>query len=532
MPSSDPASLENSRFLHALESKKRRESVGEVMARRRSSAIAIVPRLTRSSQAIDRKAKQTPLMMMTRQETNHRESMYSATNTMWDPHIDAFEVLRATITGITRNMQAFHVKEILDTEAAEQRSQDDPFKQVRRLSSASSRFQSYSDETSHGSGALTDYGYHRRIRSQGSVAIDTQRHSLEEVYAPWLHSQPKETTLHSMPVSPSLTSLFLTTNTLINSRLDELSETASIASSASHDTDLLAVEWRTRFLELLTSCITQSEELETFSTELLNAEGRVRELMAINDTVEEQFEKREKAYADRITECEEVARQQLHMIESLAELMADLDMQINLQNQEEDESPDEDEEMTRWDFRKTIADLLHLEEKNDMIHKMRWDVGMCVGGGVGTGHVIHTFEGRLRGIEMMIAGSGVVEDTEKPSKVTHVSPTLQHTKLRRHHYMLHISAEDRKKRFVLLPRQQWTPDITTDQCQFQSGSQKIQCNTQFSFFQRKHHCRKCGMIVCQRHSANQLPLFSYDSPSVEWSRVCDGCFYGLIIRTK
>ncbi|OAD72182.1 hypothetical protein PHYBLDRAFT_9747, partial [Phycomyces blakesleeanus NRRL 1555(-)] len=50
------------------------------------------------------------------------------------------------------------------------------------------------------------------------------------------------------------------------------------------------------------------------------------------------------------------------------------------------------------------------------------------------------------------------------------------------------------------------------------------CNTQFSFFQRKHHCRKCGMIVCQRHSANQLPLFSYDSPCVEWSRVCDACF--------
>ncbi|KAL0075298.1 hypothetical protein J3Q64DRAFT_1841625 [Phycomyces blakesleeanus] len=513
MPSSDPASLENSRFLHALESKKRRESVGEVMARRRSSAIAIVPRLTRSSHAIDRRGKQTPLMMMTRQETNQQDSMYSAAHTLWDPRIDAFEVLRATITGITRNMQAFHVKEIFDTETAERRTQDDPFEQVRRLSSASSRFVSYSDETSHGSAALADCGYHRRIRSQGSVTIDTQRPPLEgDVYAPWLHyHQPKESSPHSIPASPSLTSLFLTTNTLINSRLDELSETASIASSASHDTDLLAVEWRTRFLELLTSCITQSEELETFSTELLNAEGRVRELMAINDTVEEQFEKREKAYADRITECEEVAKQQLHMIESLAELMADLDMQINLQNQDEDESPDEDDEMTRWDFRKTIADLLHLEEKNDMIHKMRWDVGMCVGGGVGTGHVIHTFEGRLRGIEMMIAGSGVVEDTEKmPTKAT----------------------KDRKERFVLLPRKQWTPDTTTDQCQFQSGSLKVQCNTQFSFFQRKHHCRKCGMIVCQRHSANQLPLFSYDSPCVEWSRVCDACFYSLIIRTK
>ncbi|KAI8878191.1 hypothetical protein K501DRAFT_146020, partial [Backusella circina FSU 941] len=52
------------------------------------------------------------------------------------------------------------------------------------------------------------------------------------------------------------------------------------------------------------------------------------------------------------------------------------------------------------------------------------------------------------------------------------------------------------------------------------------CETAFSFFNRRHHCRRCGYVMCQQHSANQLPLFSSESHYSlgKWSRVCDNCF--------
>ncbi|KAI8880802.1 hypothetical protein K501DRAFT_149738, partial [Backusella circina FSU 941] len=50
------------------------------------------------------------------------------------------------------------------------------------------------------------------------------------------------------------------------------------------------------------------------------------------------------------------------------------------------------------------------------------------------------------------------------------------------------------------------------------------CKVQFSLFQRRHHCRRCGLIICQRHSLNRLPLFSNRHDNAIWHRVCDSCF--------
>lgn len=50
--------------------------------------------------------------------------------------------------------------------------------------------------------------------------------------------------------------------------------------------------------------------------------------------------------------------------------------------------------------------------------------------------------------------------------------------------------------------------------------------TALSLGPRRHHCRRCGLIFCSRHSANRLPLQTVDSknrPVVVALRVCDGC---------
>lgn len=49
---------------------------------------------------------------------------------------------------------------------------------------------------------------------------------------------------------------------------------------------------------------------------------------------------------------------------------------------------------------------------------------------------------------------------------------------------------------IVLPR--WQPDAEVTYCPI--------CSTQFSFFIRKHHCRKCGRVVCARCSPHRITI--------------------------
>lgn len=530
----------SSKFIRAIrKAERRRGSVGEGMVQRQKTISAPVqPRLTKSS-----------TLAFSSASKSRRESDVPT----WDPHIDAFEILRAKITGITRTMQEFHVQELFRDELVERRERHHTIgaypgnrQSERRLSTC---------------GLLSDKREvgHRRIRSQGSMTFQQPfRMDKEEQeminsppppppaptaddghHDPWFHlrtDEDFELRRHdddespSLATSPNLTALFLTTNSLINSRLDELSETASIASSCDLPNNSPAAEWRSQFLDLVSACITQSEGLESLSTELLGTERRVREFLVLNETVEEQFREREKIYEERIRECEDVAKQQLLMIDTLEELNADLEMKMEQlkrrhhhhHGNSESSDPDHDDGYSslqsqdgdRWDFSRAVADILGIESKDDLVHKMRWEVGMFVGGGVGTGHVIHSFEGRLRGIEMMIAGSGttVVEEDYCTGEVrksyglqirrtwldlfdlfpqySHVSPTIRHAKFQHHQYVLHLTPEDRKTRFYMIPRAHWVPDQLAPQCQFERDEPGTRCRIRFGLFQRRHHCRR------------------------------------------
>ncbi|KAG2224325.1 hypothetical protein INT45_012894 [Circinella minor] len=594
----------NSRFIRAIRmAKKRRGSIGEgTLRRQKETSIPVEPRLTKSSIQTQQRYSSIPTRLQEQvvDKEQHR---------MWDPHIDAFEILRAKITGITRTMQEFHVQELFQDELSERRE--------RRVSTSI-------DQQSKKKSLLG----HRRIRSHGSVELmlhinqhnnnnsnnnkendknngeGEETDSNEALNSPpppppapttadglhrqtrgderldmWSHLRTDDDfeedillnnnnnkgdsdedydelnyTGHQQglipPTSPNLTALFLTTNSLINSRLDELSETASIASSCDLNNSSSA-EWRSQFLELVSSCITQSEGLESLSTEILGTERRVRELLVADQNVQEQYHEREKAYEERIRECEEVAKQQLLMIDTLEELTADLEMKMEqIQSQQEQEQLENDDLSSTadesnvsnedWDFRRAISDIIGIESKDDFVHKMRWEVGMLVGGGVGTGHVIHTFEGRLRGIEMMIAGTGTTTMDEystiagtstRQENSNYLSNTIRHTQFHHHHYLLHLLPEDRKTRFRLIPRAHWVPDQLADQCQFKRSDDSY-CSQTFTFFQRRHHCRRCGKVICQRHSSNRLPLFATPSSQAKWSRVCDQCFCDLITITE
>jgi hypothetical protein len=369
---------------YALKSlKKRRESISTT----RNRPMTIVPRLTKSSIL---------------QTTHTKEEQ------QWDPHIDAFDILRAKLNGITRSMQELHVQELFYDEFLKKKKNE--FHSKRH-----SLTDDYKQSIDRGHRRIQSFSYTEEIAKEEAVEEETSWDN--PTSSSYLNEEEEKT---ASVASPNLTALFVTTNNLIHSKLDELSETASIHSESEDASD-----WRRQFLNLVTLCIQQSEELESLSVDILYAEQRVRELMFLNQSIHEQFHEREKQYEERIRECQEVAKQQLLMIDSLEELMADINMKLestqkkpegvkqpegNEEEEEREQKRREEEEDRRWDFSKAISELLKMEDKLDIVHKMRWDVGMFVGGGVGTGHIIHSFENRLHGIDLMIAGSGMTNE--------------------------------------------------------------------------------------------------------------------------
>lgn len=70
-----------------------------------------------------------------------------------------------------------------------------------------------------------------------------------------------------------------------------------------------------------------------------------------------------------------------------------------------------------------------------------------------------------------------------------------------------------------ITKNHWQPDSSTSMCTASS------CQTPFGFFNRRHHCRKCGGIFCGAHSLKRVRLNEHAlfHPEGEWQRSCDRC---------
>ncbi|KAL1928203.1 hypothetical protein VTP01DRAFT_3119 [Rhizomucor pusillus] len=68
-------------------------------------------------------------------------------------------------------------------------------------------------------------------------------------------------------------------------------------------------------------------------------------------------------------------------------------------------------------------------------------------------------------------------------------------------------------------RDHWKPDADASRCGH------FGCQTTFGFFERRHHCRRCGDIFCSAHCSNYLRLdqSSQFHPQGTLSRGCDSC---------
>ena len=70
---------------------------------------------------------------------------------------------------------------------------------------------------------------------------------------------------------------------------------------------------------------------------------------------------------------------------------------------------------------------------------------------------------------------------------------------------------DKTKWSMTIPR--WIPDVVANECK--------SCLLQFSLFNRKHHCRKCGEVFCYNCCNKFESFFPYYTKKV---RMCEDCF--------
>lgn len=63
----------------------------------------------------------------------------------------------------------------------------------------------------------------------------------------------------------------------------------------------------------------------------------------------------------------------------------------------------------------------------------------------------------------------------------------------------------------------WIPDASVSAC--------CGCSAAFTFVQRRHHCRQCGLLYCARCTNQRAPVIQYGFAKPV--RVCDKCFERL-----
>jgi len=70
--------------------------------------------------------------------------------------------------------------------------------------------------------------------------------------------------------------------------------------------------------------------------------------------------------------------------------------------------------------------------------------------------------------------------------------------------------------YGLIPKSQWQPDESAPSC--------TACGSQFTFFNRRHHCRVCGKVFCGKCSAKEIQVSLKTGKKKATVRACEACY--------
>ena len=112
------------------------------------------------------------------------------------------------------------------------------------------------------------------------------------------------------------------------------------------------------------------------------------------------------------------------------------------------------------------------------------------------------------GLSLVHPGSGSSQTRESPTQPGHDRPLFDPSTISNNPPTQRITEQglprrpnldalqNRGSREITLP--QWEPDTVVSKCPI--------CGTTFSFWYRKHHCRKCGRVVCANCSPHRITI--------------------------
>ncbi|KAI8065148.1 hypothetical protein BC940DRAFT_335041 [Gongronella butleri] len=253
-----------------------------------------------------------------------------------------------------------------------------------------------------------------------------------------------------------------------------------------HDKD---APWRARYMGLVLQMARHGDQLESFALQMSHAQRRLVHYHTMANALFQQYDQQEKYYETLLRSLTTTITTTTTVIAPPNSFSASSTPDTSSPLISCPPTPVPQHRPRLSSASNSPRQSANMAETHELVHKARWYTGMMLGTDVGTGQVIHVDHASLKDVCVIAAGFGILAD----------------------------NAMDQAR---------WIADQDVVQCQCEADGKP--CSALFTVVQRKHHCRRCGRVVCQRHSGNRLPLFESANPLAKWCRVCDQCFLHLL----
>jgi len=117
-------------------------------------------------------------------------------------------------------------------------------------------------------------------------------------------------------------------NELLNSRMEKLS--LELGGISSHDNSAISPssedgEWPKEYANIMNNCVQQAKELEYLQAELEKSKQDFLLLLSFKEEIEKTLEEKEREYLEQIRHCEAVVTGQAGMIDSMENLLKELE---------------------------------------------------------------------------------------------------------------------------------------------------------------------------------------------------------------
>ncbi|CAG8444675.1 8689_t:CDS:2 [Funneliformis caledonium] len=303
-------------------------------------------------------------------------------------------------------------------------------------------------------------------------------------------------------------------NELLNAKMEKLTMELGVLPSnenspLSDDNGIISGgngEWPMAYANIMNNCVQQANKLEFLQAELEKSKRDFRLLLDFKEEIEKTLEEKERVYLEQIRHCEAVTNGQAGMIDSMEKLLKELEDKMDKLLLEKSEK--RQERFVKHKHNSSVSSHLSAssiigEKKRRRAQRVSIDIKK---GSPPNNCSIDNSINLTPAEELVPAYCLAPPQTRRQSYTNPISLFTDEERIRH------------QSRFCLAKR--WVEDDEVSICQ------QADCAVKFNFWNRRHHCRRCGNIFCNTHSAYSMLLFpdgSEDWGGV-WSRVCEGCF--------